>query len=215
MRFLCQRHDIGGILGIKAAIAQRLLTMAAPAGLDADDVKEQSVDAERCVFLTDLAGLGDEQVKVGGVEAQAMIARAGKIVGRGGQPALLIAANDPFGMLVCGVLIVACRDIDGGADADLVGRLDLGGQQLEIPEGGVHFIGFGFMVCPAVVAFGEHGDRIDVADAQGILELLFIKAGADAGNVLAGVEIKVDLTKSHGMSSFLSCNDGDFADISL
>ncbi|MNN66706.1 hypothetical protein D3C81_1822970 [compost metagenome] len=61
----------------------------------------------------------------------------------------------------------------------------------------MHFIGFTGMVGPAVMAFGEHGDRIYMPGTQHGLKLGFGEFLSYAGNFLGSMEVEVNLTKTH------------------
>ncbi len=53
--------------------------------------------------------------------------------------------------------------------------------------------GGGFVIQPAMVAARETGDGIDMRPHQRIGEFVRVEASADAADVLAGVEIEVNL----------------------
>jgi len=57
-------------------------------------------------------------------------------------------------------------------------------------------VALGIEVDPTVVATGETRDRIDMGAHQGIGEHLGIERGADPSDLLAGMEIEVNLTKA-------------------
>ena len=56
-----------------------------------------------------------------------------------------------------------------------------------------HFCG---MVTHPVMALGKQRDRIYMAAFQGLLELVSVEVGSDAGNVFGRVEVEVDLAKT-------------------
>ena len=70
-------------------------------------------------------------------------------------------------------------------------------QQIK-PQGWVLTTNRGRMITPPVVTLAKDGDRVHVPHRQHVLELLGVESRANAGNLFAGVEIKVDLAKAHG-----------------
>jgi hypothetical protein len=64
------------------------------------------------------------------------------------------------------------------------------------------FVGFARMVRPAVVALREYRDGVHMTEFQRGLELFLREAAADAGNLLAGVEVEMDLSEVHKISPF-------------
>ena len=81
----------------------------------------------------------------------------------------VLLAGDPFRVVVGGVLVALDADVDRGADALAVQRLDLLAQQVEArPQARVPLGPAGVVVEVAVVALGEDGDAVDV----GLLESL-------------------------------------------
>lgn len=59
---------------------------------------------------------------------------------------------------------------------------------MNLPDGG-------WVVAPAVMAFGEEGDRVDVCLAQGMLPVFPIEPGADPWDGGRGMEIEMNLTE--------------------
>ena len=53
-----------------------------------------------------------------------------------------------------------------------------------------------FVVDVAVMAAGKAGDRVDMGASQGVGEFIGVKGCADAGDMLAGVKIEVNLTET-------------------
>ena len=57
------------------------------------------------------------------------------------------------------------------------------------------------MLSPAMMAFGEHRNRIDMAQLEHLLELLLGESAADAFDRFGSMEIEMNLSESHGYSS--------------
>ena len=102
----------------------------------------------------------------------------------------------PFGMAQHLLFIEAGAEVNRRVDADLPAGLQLRAQQIEL-QVRMHRVGPGRMIRPAVVAFGKQCDRIDVAQLQRALKLLLAEFPADFRNQAGGMEVKVDLTKTH------------------
>ena len=51
------------------------------------------------------------------------------------------------------------------------------------------------MVCPAMMALGEHSNGTDMAQFQHFLELLLGKGRTDTGDLFGGMEIQMDLAE--------------------
>ena len=91
------------------------------------------------------------------------------------------------------------RDVDGCLHSDLLAGIELGPQQVEV-EMRVGLTDRGRVVAPAMVAFGEKGDRVDVARLQGLLPFPAIEPGADPGDLWGGVKIEMDLAETEVLS---------------
>jgi hypothetical protein len=107
------------------------------------------------------------------------------------------AHHAPLGMFVRRQVIPLHRDVDRNADVASVTGLDLLLQQVSrkvrmpplAKRGGIE-------IDPAVVAAGKTGYRVDPGPLERGGELLRIEVRADTGNMLAGVEIEMDLSKA-------------------
>ena len=66
-------------------------------------------------------------------------------------------------------------------------------QQVGAREVGMRRAGLGRIVRPAVMALGEDGDRVDMRLLERRHEVVGIERRADAGDMLGGVEVEVDL----------------------
>ena len=97
------------------------------------------------------------------------------------------------------LLIESGGEVHRSADIDRVCRCDLRLQQVE-PQRRVLATDRGWMVAPTVVALAEDRDRVHMPQSQHVLELGGGKSRADARNLLAGVEIQMDLAKAHGFT---------------
>jgi hypothetical protein len=97
-------------------------------------------------------------------------------------------------MCIGGVLVALDADIDRCADIFAVEGVDLAFQQVvTFPEGRVTFRSLGVVVEMAVMAFGEHGDGVDMGAFERAGELARVELGADIGHGGAGMEIEMDL----------------------
>ena len=158
------------------------------------DVQE---DAAGIVALHDLLHLRGQLVQIGRVVAHQVVVRLDEGIG-------LHAAGthvEPFGMLQHLLLVQTGAEIHRRVHVDLPAGLKLRAQQVEM-EVGMGDVGRGGMIGPAVMALGEDGDGIDVAQLQRLLKLRLVESAADLGNQPGGVEIQMHLTKSHVFFSF-------------
>jgi len=182
-QLLVARIALGHALG-HAAVA--------PARLRADDVEE---DAVGVVALGGLGHFGREHVEVGGVQAHLM--ETGAVIGAGPRDLAVDETARVLGVAPVVLLVEAGRKVDRRLHADRMRGGDLLAEQVD-GEGGMLPAGRGRMVMPTVMALREHRDRIDLTQAQHILELLAGEGRADPGDLFAGVEIEVDLAEAHG-----------------
>ena len=165
----------------------------AAAGALRNDVEEDPVRVgEERHGLFDLAA---EVVQIGGVEAEFRETRFERRMVPAA-PAPLAIDFAPFGVFPPLHLIDAGGEVDRHVDADLVAGVDLFAQQVEF-EMGMHPPHFGRVVAPAVMAAREAGDRIDRGVAESLLPLPAVERFSDSFNEGGGVEIEMNLTKTH------------------
>ena len=107
-----------------------------------------------------------------------------------------IASAQPFRVTARHFFIKPRGEVHRRFDTDLVRRFDFGAEQVK-GKTRVHLVCFARMVCPAVVAFREYGDGVDVTELQSRLELLLGKLAADAVDFLTCVKVEMDLSEIH------------------
>jgi len=148
-----------------------------------------------------------QEASVGRVHAQATV--ESRLVGRRSHLAARLVDDQPFRMLFGGELV----PLDGGVDrhADVVGMAggDLLGQQvagqMRMPALRMRYR---VVIHPAMMATCKAGDRVHPCSLQCGGELLRVERFSDAGNLLGGMEIQVDLSEAqlsggHRSISFL------------
>ena len=69
------------------------------------------------------------------------------------------------------------------------------------------------MVCPAVVALRENGNRVDMTGFESSLELRLVELVPDGRNRLGGVEVEVNLAVSQWFHNLVSFSVIIFRDI--
>ncbi len=188
--------SVGVAVGVKSQHLHALDAIGTPTRRHANDVQEQTVKAPLVVgqhFLD----LGGELIQIGGTEAETVVAGVGVEIA----PISVFVMNEVFGMAMGVLLGKACGDIDLGADAQLLANGQLLAQKITAKVR-MREVCLGGMIGPTVVALGKEGDGADVTDGQRLLKILAGEGGADAADVLAGVEVQMDLTvgKGHGGS---------------
>src|SRR5688500_1321897 len=86
--------------------------------------------------------------------------------------------------------------IDRRVDADGVERVELGARQVEV-EMRMLLADLGRVVAHAVVALRKDRDAVDVSILERLGEGLGVELRTDPGDRRVGVEIEMDLTKTH------------------
>ena len=184
------------VLGAFRVEAEAGVLGHAPGGVDAplvDDVEEEAVDLV-AIAVDDLHRLLDHVVDVGGGEVELEPA-AGLLKGAAPVALAVFVHLNPLGVGARGVLIPADGDVDGAADVGVMAGADLLAQQVA-GEVGMPVREPRLVVDPTVVAAGEEGDAVDVGGLEGARERVGVEGGADAGKVLGGVEVEVDLAEA-------------------
>ena len=97
-------------------------------------------------------------------------------------------------------LVPAGGHVDRRLDALGVQRIHLGTQQVEL-QMRMHLAHLGRVVAQPVMALREDGDAVDVGVLERLREGLGVEPLADAGNVGMGVEVEMDLAKTHSGSA--------------
>ncbi len=134
-------------------------------GLVPAHVKEDSIDGLEDV--EHLARLLGEEFLVGRGHIHDLPA-GHEHIGRPLHLAAVGLAGDPLGMGVGGVFVALHRDVDGGADAFAMQRLDLAFEQAEALSQARMSLGApGVVVEVPVMALGEDGDAVDVRPLHG------------------------------------------------
>ncbi len=189
-RFDAESRTLCIIGRIQARIAHHLLGIAIGRGDRLDDVEEEAVDGHQ---LEQLGHAGFEEIDVGRVDVQPAV-EAGFERRRPQQRAIRSFA-DPLRMTAGCVVVPLHGDVNRRTDADLVAGFDLVDQQIGAFQMGVDSLRkVGRLVVEhAVMAAGETGDGIDVGLGQRAGKLIGIEVGSDAGDLLAGVVVEVDL----------------------
>src|SRR6185437_12788337 len=100
--------------------------------------------------------------------------------------------NYPLRMLLGIIRGPANGVIDGGPDANFVVGVDLLAKQIEL-EIRMSLANARGIVRPAMMAFGKDSNGIDIPDLESFLKVSFIEVGAHAVDMLARVEIEMDL----------------------
>ena len=186
--------DVLGPVEPQPVLAHPALAPFAAAGLLADDVEEDAVRVrEEPARLADLVA---EVVQVGRAEAHRVEAGL-RGLGDPAQVLALVVHRAPLGVLVRRDVVDAGGEVDRRRDADLLRGVDLRAQEVE-REVRVHPPDLRRMVGPAVVALGEERDRVDVPQAQRVLELILVELRPDAVDVGRRVEVEMDLAEAHG-----------------
>ena len=158
------------------------------------DVDEDPVgigeELHRLLHLpAEIVEIGRGEVEKGPAGTERLAALADQhALGRHHAPARMLARRE---------LVPTGREVHRRVDAGLMERVDLRPQEIEI-EVRVLLADLGRVVRPAVMAFGEDGDRIDVGVCERPGEVAGVEAGADPGNAFGGMEVQVDLAIAHG-----------------
>lgn len=142
--------------------------------------------------------LRQQNVQIRCIHAKLMITRRHEVL----HPAcaVLCITDQPLGMAAGQLLIKASGQIYRRLDSDFVSCTDHVPQKVE-GELRMDFIGFTGMIGPAVMAFGEYRNRVNMTGAQHGLKLGFGEIFADAGNEFRSMEVQVNLTKTHGYTT--------------
>jgi hypothetical protein len=112
-------------------------------------------------------------------------------------------------MRIGGELVALDGEVDRGADAFAVQRLDLfAGQVQTLLQARMARRMLGVEVEVAVVALGKDGHGVDVGPLHGPGEFAGVEVGADIRDPGTGVEVEVNLTLTGGMDHGCSLVDG-------
>jgi len=157
-----------GIVDIASLFAEGLDAFVAVAGTWRGNIKENSAGIVSLHYLLDLC---NEVVKVGCIVAKAMITRLlGKVWTCIGSRSLEMVH------MLAGILFVkTCGKVNGSVYADLAASLKHCARKVEAVQLRMYLVSLGGVVSPAVMAFGEDGNRVHVTCLQSLLELLFVE----------------------------------------
>jgi len=152
------------------------------------DVEEEAVAVEAGQYL---GGVFDEEVHVGGVQAQPPV--EARLEGLCADLVAVLVDAQPLGMRARRVVVPLDGDVDRAEDVAGMAGLDLLLQQVGLQ---VRVYAFGVrlarVVDPAVVPAREAADLVHVRALERGGELIGVEAAADAGDLLAGVEVEMD-----------------------
>jgi hypothetical protein len=95
-------------------------------------------------------------------------------------------------------VINAARQINRHFNVDLVTRVELDAQQIEV-EMRMHFADSSRVITSTMMAVGKAGNRIDVTRFQSTLPGVFIPRRTDARNMFGRVKVEMNLSKTQGM----------------
>ena len=161
-----------------------------------DDVEE---DALSLIGRGHLAGLVEHVLPVArvieadGVPGGAQILAARRV----GRQRMMVAVGGadgpPLRMFARSELIPLHRDVDRGFDIGGAERLDHVAQQIRARQMRVRLADLCRIVRPAVMALGEHGDRVDVRALQRRNKYVRIERRANPRNMLRGVKVEMYL----------------------
>ena len=160
---------------IKSALLHPLQTGGAAALALIDDVQKDAVAVRE--KRGGLFNFGAQQIKVGGVEAELDESRVQRV-----RPPALRRNLMPFGVQHRHALIETGGDVDRHIHIDLLARVELGAQQVEL-QMGVHFAHLGRVIAPAVMADREAGDGVHVRVPQLPLPFFTVERLADSRNI--------------------------------
>ncbi len=134
-----------------------------------------------------------EKVDVGRVETEAGVESG--LVGLLSLDGAVGSDLQPLRLVLRGVVVPLHGGVDGHANVERVSGFDLVGEQVAGQVGVAAFgVRLGVVVDHAVMTAGEAGDRVYVGLGEHLRPCGGVEFGADCGDLLAGVEVEVDLT---------------------
>ena len=188
--------NTGTVPGIEARFRHAFHAPRAKAKRLVNDVQPETVAIRE--QAREFAHLLADEIQVGCIETE--LVKAG--IGRALAPAIVAAVfvdRAPLGMLSGNAVVDADREINLRVHTNFVTSVHHRTGQIEIRcQVRVALAKFRFVVTPTVMAHRKDIDAVDVAAPQRLLPMALIPSGADAGDVLGGVKIEVNLAERDG-----------------
>jgi hypothetical protein len=192
MRSTAKRPSAAGVARIHPRLQHRGAAHLAVAVPRLHDVEEEAVDGH---IVEQVLDMGLQELSIARKNAQIAV-KTGFIDGCAGGLALLVE-HPPFGVVNRGVIVPLHGRVNRHADVALVAGLDLLLQQVPLHVRVAALgIRLGVVVDHAVVAAREARDGVDPRLFHGGGELFGVEVVADAFDLLAGVEVEMDLTEA-------------------
>ena len=172
---LREKFAVGFDARIEAALLHPLQTGGAAALALIDDVQKDAVAVRE--KRGGLFNFGAQQIEISGVEAELDESGMQRV-----RPPALRRNLMPFGVQHRHALVEAGSDVDRHIHIDLLARIELGAQQVEL-QVRMHFSHLGRVIAPAVMADRETGDGIHMRVPQLPLPFFTVERLADSRNI--------------------------------